>query len=172
MAEFFKIENVKLKQKIQELEDRLVNVVGLCKAIMPAEINSYIETLISSPGPELKIVAREVDPNYAEIIIKTAQSGKKIRLVTSERPKEKIKNPPPNLQAYEKMKNTPGLDVIEIHGLTQLLVILPTKVFYSAGPLTRENFARNNQLGFEIGEKGLIQQVQEVFAGYLPSFMR
>ncbi len=172
MAEFFKMENVKLKQKIQELEDRIVNVVGLFKAIMPAEINSYIETLISSPGPEMKIVAKEVDPNFADLIIKASQAGKKIRLVTSERPKEKIKNPPPNLQAYEKLKNTPGIDVIETHGLTQLLILLPIKAFYSAGPLTRDNFARNNQLGFEIGEKGLLQQVQEVFAGYLPSFMR
>ncbi len=172
MAEFFKIENVKLKQKIQELEDRIVNVVGLFKAIMPAEINSYIESLISSPGTEMKIVAKEVDPNYADFIIKTSQTGKKTRIVTSERPKEKIKNPPPNLQAYEKLKNTPGIDVIEVHGLTQLLIILPNKVFFSAGPLTRENFANKNQLGFEIAERGLLQQVQEVFAGYLPSFMR
>ncbi len=172
MAEFFKMENVKLKQKIQELEDRLVNVVGLCKAIMPAEINSYLESLISSPGTEIKIVAKEIDPGYAEMIIKASQAGKKTRIVTSERPKEKIKNPPPNLQAYEKLKNTPGIDVIEIHGLTQLLILLPAKVFFSAGPLTRENFARNNQLGFEIAERGLIQQIQEVFGGYLPSFMR
>ncbi len=172
MAEFFKMENVKLKQKIQELEDRLVNVVGLCKAIMPAEINSYIEALISSPGTELKIVAKEVDSNYADIIIKAAQTGKKVRLVTSERPKEKIKNPPPTLQAYEKLKSTPGIDVIETHGLTQLLILLPTKIFYSAGPLTKDNLMRNNQLGFEIAERGLLQQVQEVFSGYLPSFMR
>ncbi len=172
MAEFFKIENVKLKQKIQELEDRVVNVVGLYKAIMPAEINTYIETLISSPGNEEKIVAKEVDPFYADLIIKAAQAGKKTRVVTSERPKEKIRNPPPNLQAYEKLKNTPGIDVIETHGLTQFLIILPNKAFFSAGPLTRDNFARNNQLGFEISERGLLQQVQEVFGGYLPSFMR
>ncbi len=107
MAEFFKMENVKLKQKIQELEDRIVNVVGLFKAIMPAEINSYIEGLISSPGMEIKIVAKEIDPSYADLIIKASQAGKKTRIVTSERPKEKIKNPPPNLQAYEKLKNTP-----------------------------------------------------------------
>lgn len=172
MAEFFKMENVKLKQKIQELEERLVNVVGLFKALMPAEINSYIEGLISSPGKEMKIVAKEVGPSYADLIIKAAQAGKKTRLVMNERPKEKIKNPPPNLQAYEKLKNAPGIDVIEIPNLTQILIILPNKAFFSAGPLTRENFTRNNQLGFEIGEKGLLQQVQEVFAGYLPSFMR
>ncbi len=172
MAEFFKMENVKLKQKIQELEDRIVNVVGLFKAIMPAEINAHIEGMISAPGPEIKIVAKEVDPAFAELIIKASQAGKKTRIVTSERPKEKIKNPPPNLQAYEKLKNTPGIDVIEIHGLTQLLILIPNKAFFSAGSLTRENLARNNQLGFEISEKGLLQQIQEVFAGYLPSFMR
>ncbi|OLS12483.1 MAG: hypothetical protein RBG13Loki_3904 [Promethearchaeota archaeon CR_4] len=172
MAEFFKLENVKLKQRIQELEDRLVNVVGLFKAIMPADINSYVEGLISSPQKEMKIVAKEVDSSFADCIIKAAQAGKKIRLVTSERPKEKPKILPPNLQAYEKLKNIQGIDVIETPNLTQILIILPKKAFFSAGSLTRENFARNNQLGFEIGEKGLLEQVQEIFAGYLPSFMR
>lgn len=180
MAEFFKAENVKLKKKIEELEERLVGVVGLIKIIMPADVNTYVEGMISAPGKEMKIVTPEVDPFFGDLIGKAVKGGKKTRLVTREWTKERgapgkksaAAQVNPNLVVFDKLKNTVGVDVVEYPRLTQLIILTPNKAFYSAGPLARDNFVKNNQMGFEIQEKGALKQLQEVIAGFMPTFMR
>jgi hypothetical protein len=171
---------MRLKKKIEELEERLVSVVALIKIVMPADLNAYVEGLISAPGKEMKIVASEVDPFYADLIVKAVKGGKKTKIVTREwtkmrgaSAKGKSAAPvSPNLGAFDKLKNTVGVDVVEYPKVSQLIILLENKAFYSAGALDRDVLVKSNQIGFEIAERGAIKQVQEVLQGYMPSFMR
>lgn len=182
MAEFFKAENLKLKKKIEELEASLVNVMPTIRIVMPQDISAYIEALVSAPGKTMKIVTPEVDPFFAGLIIKAVKKGKKVRLVTRELTKERGKAMAPKskqgtpenpiMAAFDKLKNTVGIDLVEFPHVSQLIIIGENQAFYSAGPLAQENFLKNNQMGFEVNEKGTIKQMQDVLTGYMPTFMR
>ncbi|MHA1674706.1 MAG: hypothetical protein ACTSYI_13890 [Promethearchaeota archaeon] len=168
-----KAENIRLKQKVEDLENRLINLVGSVKifaAGMPdkeLEMNNNIAEIISS-GSDLKIVAPYITEEYALILQDRAKSGIKVQTVVNDRrlwPEEHRK-------LYDKLKNFPGVDVINNPNVQYLMVWCPEKVLCTSGPLSKDSLMNSILIGTLINEKSKIRDMFRIFNLMLPSFMR
>ena len=170
---YLKAENIKLKQKIEKLENELLELVGAIKIFASGMegqehlMNNHIADIIMAAN-ELKIVAPYVSDEYALVLQDRARNGVKIRIVLNDRrfwPKEAVHN-------YDKLKMDPGIDLINNPNVRYLMVWSPDRVLISSGPLDKKLLEKTILIGTLITDKKRIQDMLEIFKQMLPSFMR
>lgn len=168
-----KAENIRLKKKVEDLENRLINLVGAIKTFASGttdnelEMNNNIAEIISS-GSLLHIVAPYITDEYALLLQDRAKSGTKIQVVVNDRrlwPKEHQK-------LYDKLKSAEGIDIINNPNVQFLLIWSPENVIYTSGPLSKDHLMKSILIGTLITEKAKIRDMQKIYNLMLPSFMR
>lgn len=169
----FKAENMKLKEKIEELENRLLNLVGNIKLFSSGmvnhehEMNNHIAELLAT-ATELRIVAPYVTKEYALLLKDRAANNVKIQLVINDRrfwPKE-IAN------IYDELKAAKGIDLVNNPNVKYLLVWTPTQALFTSGPLDKQTLMTTVLIGTLVKEKSKIDELLAIFKEMLPTFMR
>ena len=168
-----KAENIKLKRKVEELENRLLSLVGTIKIFtggMPGkehEMNNHIAEIITNAA-EIKIVSPYITKEYAMILEDRAKNGVKVQLILNDRRLW----PEQYAQIYDKLKVIPGIDVINNPNVKFLLVWSPKSALFTSGPLSKESLMKTILIGTRVNEKGKINDILDIFNLMLPSFMR
>lgn len=175
---FVKGENIRLKEKIQELEDKLVNLVGQIKIFSSGivssgkqhELNNTIANLLvkPKPGEEIKIVAPYIGDEYTTVLKARAAEGVKIQIVLNDRnlwPKEFVK-------FYDILKTTPKIDLVNNPNVKYLLIWTENEALFSSGPLDKNILMNTVLIGVLIKEKTKLNTLLEIYKEMLPSFLR
>lgn len=168
------IENRKLKQQIETLENRILALSGTTIIEASGEgkdqglINNKIIEIIQTTNDQLNIVSQIVDEFYALELKKAAQRGIPILLITRDRhlldkPLKKI---------YDGLKKTPGISLINNPNVTYLLVFNTELAIYSGGSLNKKELSRSILIITTILEDVKIRKIASIFNAMLPSFMR
>ncbi|MCF2141585.1 MAG: hypothetical protein K9W44_16140 [Candidatus Lokiarchaeota archaeon] len=168
-----KAENIRLKKKVEDLENRLINLVGAIKIFATGmsdnelEMNNHIAEIISS-GSELKIVAPYISEEYAILLQDRSNSGIKMQIVVNDR-----RLWPKNYQSiYDKLKNASTIDVINNPNVHYLMVWSPETTIFTSGPLSKEHLMKSILIGTIITEPAKNRDMLKIFNLMLPSFMR
>ena len=154
---------MRLKKRIEELEDRLLNIVGAIKIFtggLPGkehEMNNHIAEIITNAS-ELKIVAPFVTEEYAMIL--------------EDRVNNKRLWPEEYATIYDKMKVTPRLQVINNPNVKFLLIWSPESALFTSGPLSKQSLMKTVLMGTRVNERGKIKDILHIFKSMLPSFMQ
>ena len=140
---FVKGENIRLKEKIEELEDKLLSLVGqitifssgLVSMGKQHELNNKIAGILVKPKPweEIKIVAPYIGEEYTTVLKTRAAEGVKIQIVLNDRhlwPKE-------NQKFYDILKTTPKIDMVNNPNVRYLLIWTEDEALFSSGPLDK-----------------------------------
>ena len=170
---YLRAENMKLRTKVEDLENRMLNLVGAIKifsAGMPGkehEMNNQIANILAGAS-ELKIVAPYITEEYAMLIQDLANNGVKIQIVLNDR-----RFWPQEFQHfYDKLKNMRSIDLVNNPNVNYLLIWTPTQALFTSGPLHKEKLMKTVLIGTLITEKVKLDDLVEIFKNMLPSFMK
>ncbi len=165
-------ENIKLRTKIEDLENRLLNLVGTIKIFtggMPGNehvMNNNIAEIITN-ATDIKIVAPYITNEYALILKDRARNGIKVQIVLNDR-----RLWPSHVEIYDELKVTNGINLINNPNVKYLLVWTPKTALFTSGPLDKNSLMKTVLIGTLINEKGKINELKKIFQLMLPSFMR
>ena len=169
----FKAENIRLKKRVEDLEDRLLSVVGAIKIFtggLPGnehEMNNHIAEVITN-ATKLKIVAPYVTDEYAMILEDRVNNGVDVQCILNDR-----RLWPDEYQSiYDKMKVTRNLQVINNPNVKFLMIWSPESALFTSGPLSKDSLMKTVLIGTRVGEKGKINDMLRIFKSMLPSFMQ
>lgn len=169
-----KADNISLKTKITELENRLINLAGAFKIFQSGmqgkehEMNNQIANLIANAKTELKIVAPYITQEYVVLLQDRVKNGVKIQIVLNDR---RFWDPAV-AKFYDQLKATSGIDLINNPNVKYLLVWTPEAVLYSSGPLDKTSLMKTVLIGTLVTEKSKIDELLLIIKEMLPSFMR
>ncbi len=168
-----KAENIKLKRKIEDLENRLLRLVGAIKIFTGGlagkehEMNNHIAEIITK-GTMLRIVAPYITEEFALILQDRAKNGIKVQIVLNDR---RIW-PQQYMTIYDKLKATPGIDLINNPNVKYLLVWSPSTALFTSGPLCKDSLMKTILIGTLVNEKSKLNEILQIFNLMLPTFMR
>jgi hypothetical protein len=169
----YKAENMKLKAKISQLEERMVGIIGAIKIFSSGmegrehEMNNQIANLLLSSS-ELKIVAPYITKEYAIVLQDRAKNGVKIQIVLNDRRLW----PTEHENIYDMLKNTRGIDLVNNPNVKYLLVWTPKSALFTSGPLDKRQLMKTVLIGTIINQERKLHDLHEIFKEMLPSFMR
>jgi len=165
-------ENIKLRTKVEDLENRLLKLVGTIKIFtggMPGNehvMNNNIAEIITN-ATDIKIVAPYITNEYALILKDRARNGIKVQIVLNDR-----RLWPEKHDIYDELKVTTGIDLVNNPNVKYLLVWSPKTALFTSGPLDKNSLMKTVLIGTLINEKGKINELRKIFELMLPSFMR
>ncbi len=170
----FRIENAKLKKQIEDLELKVLSLVGNIEINTSGGqnskglLNNEILELMNTTEDQLNILSPVIDRFYTNEIRNLANKGIKILIITNERsaiPKE-YRN------FYDELKNFKGVDIINNPRVKFLLVFNNQNAIYSGGNLDKNELENSILIETKISESSKLNKIKEIFNILLPSFMR
>lgn len=169
----FKADNIRLKKRVEELETRLLDLVGAIKIFTGGleghehEMNNHIAEIITNAS-ELKIVAPYISEEYMLILQDRANNGINVQCVLNDR-----RLWPAEYQViYDKLRVMKNMQVINNPNVKFLLIWSPETVLFSSGPLSKKTLMETILIGTQVTEKGKIKELLKIFNSMLPSFMQ
>ena len=170
-----RIENRRLKQQVEEFENRILTLVGnvIIEASGDGEnkeyLNEAIIELIHQTNDQLNVVTPKFDKFYSTELKNAARRGIPVLMISKDRhlmPDKKAK------QTYDDLKSTEGISIISNPNVKYLLVFNSEKAIYSGGSLEREELSSSVLICTIIKETASLRKIAEIFSAMLPSFMR
>jgi F420-dependent methylenetetrahydromethanopterin dehydrogenase len=167
-------ENSRLKNEVQNLENKILSLVGMInlKSSGGSEgknvLNEQLINLVISTKQQLNIVSPKIDRFYADEIKKLTQKGIPILIITNDRggiPKE-------FQEVYDDLKAMSGVNIINNPNVRYLLVFNSEEALYSGGSLVKEELEKSILIVTSIREAAKLRKIAEIFSLMLPSFMR
>ena len=169
-----RLENRRLKQQIEDYENRVLALVGntIIEASGEGEtkelLNEKIIDFIRTSVDQINIVAPRIDAFYSTEIRKAAERGLPVLLITRDRhlweKKQKI--------LYDELNSTNGINVINNPHVNYLLLYNSEIAMYSGGDLDKEVLSNSVLIITSIKEAAKINKIADIFTAMLPSFMR
>lgn len=169
-----RVENQKLKEQVQDLEKKILSLVGMVKfepsgGIEAKNVMIYnLIELFNTTKKQLNIVTPKVDQFFSNELKKLAQKGLQILLIMNERG---------NLlkeyqQIYDDLKLTSGIKVINNPNVRFMMAFNNEQAIYAGGALDKEELEKSILIQTIVNETSKLRKIAEIFSLMLPSFMR
>jgi len=169
-----RIENDKLKKKVENLENKVLSLVGLISLESSGDLkhknvlNEILINLITSTSSQLNIVSPKIDRFYSIELKKLTEKGVSILIITNDRG-----NIPKIYQEfYDDLKQTSGISIINNPNVRYLLIFNAEEAIYSGGSLDKGELEKSILIITRIKEGAKLRKIAEIFRLMLPSFMR
>ncbi len=169
-----RLENTKLRDKVNELEQKIISIVGLIQ-LFPSGIegkkealNEKILSVINSTVSSLKIITPKIGPFYSEKILSVAKKGIPVLMIINDRrfiPQE-------FQQYYDDLKTKSNLSIVNNPVVKYLLVMNEKEVLFSAASLVKKELSNSILIGTLVKEKNKLLRIEQIVSNMLPSFMR
>jgi len=169
-----RLENTKLRDKVNELEQKIISIVGLID-LFPSGIegkkealNEKILSVINSTVSNLKIITPKIGPFYSENILSVAKKGIPVLMIINDRrfiPQE-------FQQYYDNLKTKSNVSIVNNPNVKCLLVMNEKEVVFSAASLVKKELTNSILIGTLVKEKKKLVRIEQIFSNMLPSFMR
>jgi hypothetical protein len=171
---FLKADNIKLKEEVERLEQRIMNMAGSIKIFSSgmtgheSDMNNQLGNVISTADTELKIVAPYITQEYVLLLQDRAKNKVKIQIVLNDRRFW----PDVHAKFYDQLKVTTDIDLINNPNVQYLLVWTPKEAIFTSGPLDKHALQKTVLIGTYIKEKLKLDELLTIFKEMLPTFMR
>jgi len=167
-------ENQRLKQQVQNLENKVLSLVGMVRFESSGGpekknvLNKHLLELISNTKTQLNIVSTKIDKFYATELKRLTQRGVAVLLIMNDRGNI----PQAHQEVYDDLKLTPGIKIINNPNVRYLLVFNSEEAIYSGGSLDKDDLEKSILIVSIIKEASKLRKIAEIFSLMLPSFMR
>jgi phosphatidylserine/phosphatidylglycerophosphate/cardiolipin synthase-like enzyme len=169
-----RVENQRLKQQVESLEQKVLSLVGMTSIESSGGperknvLNDHLMSIIYSTQNQINIVSPLIDKFYATELKNLAKKGIAVLIITNDRgaiPKD-------YQEVYDDLKSTPGIKIINNPNVKYLLVFNSNEAIYSGGALDKESLEKSILIVSLIKERAQLRKIAEIFSLMLPSFMR
>ena len=187
LASMLKGENIKLKNKLDKMEDTLTRIAGSVYIFSAGTSESKIDLftkitdVINSARENLKVVTPKMGPEFANVLIAKAKKGTKIQVVINDRrilveesklAKAHKKSKVSYEKVYDLLKVTPEIDLINNPNVRFLMVWTRKNVIFAGGWLEQSLLKKTILLGVHVKDIAKIEELSEIYKQLLPTFMR
>ena len=167
-----RIENKRLKAQVQDMENKVLSVVGMINiegsSIQANTINDAITKVINETTDQINVVTPKTDRFYSTELKKAAERGIPILVITRDRHLMDKKD-----QAfYDELKSANGISVINNPNVRYLLVFNSNTAVYSGGSLDKEELDKSTLIVTIIRETAKLRKLATIFSSMLPTFLR
>ncbi|MGQ4875143.1 MAG: hypothetical protein ACP6IY_13840 [Promethearchaeia archaeon] len=169
-----RIENRRLKEQVQDLENKILSIVGMFTIESSGGLekrnyyNDKLITFINATREQINLVSPKIDRFYTNELKKAAKRGIPILIVT----KDRLSWPKEYQNLYDELKSTQGISIVNNPNVNYLLIFNNQEAIYSGGSLDREELEKAVLIITTIKEKAKLKKIAEIFSLMLPSFMR
>ena len=169
-----RMENQRLKQQIQSLENKVMSLVGMVRFESSGGsenknvLNEHLLELIGNTKTQLNIVSTKIDKFYATELKRLTLKGVAILLIMNDRGNI----PKAHQEVYDDLKLTPGIKIINNPNVRYLLVFNSEEAIYSGGTLDKDDLEKSILIVSIIKEDSKLRNIAQIFNSMLPSFMR
>lgn len=167
-------ENLRLKQQIQSLENKVLSLVGMVRFETSGGpekknvLNEHLLELIANTKTQLNIVSIKIDKFYATELKRLTQKGVAVLLIMNDRGNI----PKAHQEVYDDLKLTPGIKIINNPNVRYLLAFNSDTAIYSGGSLDKNDLEKSILIVSIIKETSKLRNIAQIFNLMLPSFMR
>ncbi|MHA1340171.1 MAG: hypothetical protein ACTSO2_09385 [Promethearchaeota archaeon] len=196
-----KAENLKLKKKIEELENSLMRITqsiqvfasGIPKS--KTKLVDLIENMISSTKEGLYVVTPKVGNYFTNKLIEQAKKGISIQIIINDRrflasdqgtnPKDKKDKKDKKhkrgenqneavdyAKNYDLLKVSHNIDLINNPNVKFLMIMNKNQAIFSGGWLEKDLLEKTVLLGTLIKDPKKLNDLKNIYSELLPSFMR
>ena len=169
-----RVENQRLKQQVESLEQKVLSLVGITNIETSGGpekknvLNDHLMSIIYSTQNQLNIVSPQIDKFYATELKNLTKKGIAVLIITNDRGAI----PKPYQEVYDDLKSTTGIKIINNPNVRYLLVFNSIEAIYSGGALDKEALEKSILIVTVIREPAQLRKIAEIFNLMLPSFMR
>ncbi|MFX1396433.1 MAG: hypothetical protein ACFFAS_05240 [Promethearchaeota archaeon] len=170
-----RLENRRLKEQVQSLEDKVLSLVGAINiqssgvfANTKHALNDLILELLRETENRLNIVSPKIGKFYATEIKNLAAKGIEIFIITNDRGGM----PGEHRLIYDEIKSIDGVKVVNNPNVRYLLVFNSKNAIYSGGSLDKDELEKSILIATTVESKSKLKKISEIFNMMLPSFMR
>lgn len=169
-----RVENKRLKQQIQNLENKIMTLVGMVSIESSGDpnrrnaLNDQLLNIINSTKEQLNIVTPKIDEFYARELKKIAQREVPVLIITNDRADIAKQYRP----IYDDLKVTQGISIVNTPNVNILLLFNNEQAIYSSGSLDKEELSTTILIVTTVQEKSKLRAISEIFSLMLPTFMR
>ncbi len=169
-----RFENQNLKKQVEDLERKVLSLVGMVDLESSGGpdkkniLNNLLIELINSTTTQLNIVSPKIDKFYATEFKKLAKQRIPVLIITNDRGGL----PKVYQEAYDGLKQTEGISIINNPNVRYLLVFNSEQAIYSGGSLDKDELEKSILIVTSIQETTKLRSIAEIFTMMLPSFMR
>jgi hypothetical protein len=169
-----RIENARLKEQVQDLENKILSLVGILnlessegadgKKIM----NDRVLELITKSSSQLNIVSPKIDKFYANELKRAVKRGIPVLIIMNDRGSI----PNEYHEFYDDLKSVSGITIVNNPNVRYLLVFNSEYAIYSGGSLVKDELEKSILIISTVKESAKLRKIAEIFSMMLPSFMR
>ncbi|MFO7797600.1 MAG: hypothetical protein ACQERB_02365 [Promethearchaeati archaeon] len=169
-----RVENRRLKQEVENLENKILTLVGNVEIGISGGpnnnnlINDEIINLIGSTNHQLNILSPKIDRFYTNELMNLANKGLEIRVVTLER----SNIPSEFLEYYDELKNERNIKVINNPNVASLLLFNEKEAIFTQGSLDKKELQESMLIETKVKSMTTLETIREYYNLFLPSFMR
>ncbi len=169
-----RVENQRLKQQVESLEEKVLSLVGMTSIESSGGpdrkniLNDHLMSIIYSTKDQLNIVSPHIDKFYATELRNLTKKGIAVLIITNDRGAITREFQ----EIYDDLKSTPGIKIINNPNVRYLLVFNFNEAIYSGGALDKEALEKSILIVTIIREPAQLRKLAEIFNLMLPSFMR
>ena len=187
LASMLKGENIKLKKKLDDLEETLTRIAGsvyiFSAGTSESKIDLYtkIVEIINSARENIKVVTPRIGPEFAKVLMDKAKKGTKIQVVINDRrilveesklAKSHKKSNVVYEKVYDLLKVTPEIDLVNNPNVKFLMIWTRKNVIFAGGWLEKDLLKKTILLGVHVKDIAKIEELSKIYKQLLPSFMR
>ena len=165
-----RIENQKLKNQVEQLENKILSLVGNIEIEVSQKglLNEDILTLFENTENQLNILTSYLDKFYINELRRLSQKDINIMVIVHERsliPKE-------YKTFYDELKSMSNIQIVSNPNINCLIVFNDKKGIYSAGALDKNMLDKSILIETKINEATKLHKIKQMYNLFLPSFMR
>jgi hypothetical protein len=164
-----RIENQKLKNQVEQLENKILSLVGNIEIEVSQKglLNEEILTLFENTENQLNILTPYIDKFYINELKRLSQNIN-IMVIIHDRsliPKE-------YRTYYDELKSVSNVKIVNNPNIRCLLVFNEVNGIYTAGALDKNILDNSILIETKINEASILHKIKQIYTLFLPSFMR
>lgn len=169
-----RVENRRLKDEVEELENKILSLVGNVEIEISGGpesrnvINDDIINLISKTEGKLSVLSSKVDRFYLNELKNLLEKDIEIRIVTSER----SNIPSEYREYYDELKSEKKINVVNNPQVNTLLIFNNKEAIYTTGSLDKKELEESFLIETKIQQASVLEEISDYYNLFLPSFMR
>ncbi len=165
-----RIENQKLKNQVEQLENKILSLVGNIEIEVSQKglLNEEILILFENTEKNLNILTPYIDKFYNNELKRLSQKGINILVIIHDR------SLIPNKYRifYDELKTKSNIHIVNNPNIKCLVIFNEKNGIYSGGALDKDVLDKSILIETKINEATKLYKIKQIYNLFLPSFMR
>ncbi len=169
-----RLENSRLKEQVEKLEDKILSLVGNIEFQISGIgsnkglINEDILTLFNETRQKINIVSPKIDRFYTNELKRLSDNGIEVKIVL----KDRSLISPDYIPFFDELKASEKITMVTNPNIKNLVIFNERRGLYAGMALDKDELEKTTLIETKVNDTSKLGKLKQLFDNYLPSFMR